>query len=374
VTVFRGLTWDHPRGHAPLAAAAELHAGEIDITWETQPLEGFESTPIPDLARTYDLIVLDHPHLGEAVAAGCLVPVEELLGAEAVARIAAGTIGAAAASYLYDGHSYALPLDAATQVQVLQPALTGDRPAPATWDEVLALADGLPLALSLAGPHALLTFFSICAGIAGGPLVCGPESPVPAEAGLAALDILRQLDALAVAALRDANPIQILEAMARERAAACCPLVYGYVNYARAKGPREPLRFADAPALGSTLGGTGIAITRRCPLSPALAAHLEWLLDPLVQTTFICTHEGQPSARRAWLDPALDESSGGFYSGTLRTTEAAWVRPRFPGYIDFQRRGAELIRDGLAERAPGPRILDRLSALWRAALPTGAVL
>jgi multiple sugar transport system substrate-binding protein len=374
VTAFRALTWDHPRGYAPLAAAAELHAGEIDITWETQPLEGFESAPIPELARAYDLIVLDHPHLGEAVAAGCLVPIEELLGADAVARIAAGTIGAAAASYLYDGHSYALPLDAATQVQVLQPALAGDRPAPATWDEVLELAAELPLALSLAGPHALLTFFSICAGIAPEPLVSGPESPVPAESGLAALDILRQLDAVAVDALRDANPIQILEAMARERAAAFCPLVYGYVNYARARVPREALRFADAPALGSTLGGTGIAITRRCALEPALAAHLEWLLDPVTQTTFIGAHEGQPSARRAWLDATLDESSGGFYSGTLRTTEAAWVRPRFPGYIDFQRRGAEVVRGGLAERAPSPRILDRLNALWRVALPTGAVL
>ena len=160
MTAFRALTWDHPRGCAPLVAAAALHANEIDITWETQPLEGFESTPIPELARDYDLIVLDHPHLGEAVAAGSLVPVAELLGAEAVARIAAGTIGAAAASYLYDGLSYALPLDAATQVQVLQPALVGDRPAPATWDEVLELAAELPLGLSLAGPHAVLTFFS----------------------------------------------------------------------------------------------------------------------------------------------------------------------------------------------------------------------
>jgi len=369
VTAFRGLTWDHPRGYAPLVAAAALHAGEIDITWETQPLEGFESAPVPELARDYDLIVLDHPHLGEAVTAGCLVPVAELIGDKAVARIAAGTIGAAAASYVYDGHSYALPLDAATQVQVLQPALAGDRPAPATWEEVLELAAELPLALSLAGPHAVLTFFSICAGIAGEALLAGPESPVPAAAGEAALEILGRLDASAVGALRDANPIQILEAMARERAAACCPLVFGYVNYARANGAREALRFADAPALGSTLGGTGIAITRRCVLDPALAAHLEWLLDPVVQTTFIGAHDGQPSARRAWFDAALDERSGGFYSGTRRTTEAAWVRPRFPGYVAFQSSAGQIIRDGLAERAPGTRILDRLGALWRAALP-----
>ena len=363
----RGLTWDHPRGRAPLVAAAARCASELDITWDAQPLEGFESTPIPELAMTYDLIVLDHPHLGEAVEAGCLVPVDELLGEGAVDRVAVGAVGASAASYVYDGRCYALPLDAATQVQVLQPALAGDRPAPESWAEVLALAAELPLALSLAGPHALLTYCSICAGLGGEPFE-------PGESREAALALLQELAASAVASLCEANPIQLLEAMARERAAACCPLVYGYVNYALAAAGREALRFADAPELGSTLGGTGIALTQRCPLDPALAGHLAWLLDPATQTTFIPDHQGQPSARAAWSDPALDASSGGFYSATLRTTEAAWVRPRFPGYIEFQSRGSQLIRDGLAERAPGRLLLDRLDALWRASHPTGAVL
>jgi multiple sugar transport system substrate-binding protein len=374
VTAFRGLTWDHPRGFAPLAAAAETCAPAIEIVWDSQPLEGFESTPIPALAETYDLIVLDHPHLGEAVAANCLVPVDELVGAEAVARIAASTVGAAAASYVCRGRSYALPLDAAAQVQVLQPALLGDRPAPATWPEVLALAAEHPLALSLAGPHALLTFFSICAGLGAAPLESGAEAPVPAERGLAALDLLQELAARSVAALHAANPIQLLEAMARSRAAAFCPLVYGYVNYASPAGGREALRFADAPALGSTLGGTGIAVTRRCPLEQPLADHLTWLLDPAVQTTFIAAHAGQPSARAAWADAALDAGSGGFYSGTLRTLEAAWVRPRFAGYIEFQRGASELIRGGLAARTPARPLLDRLAALWRESLPPGAAL
>jgi multiple sugar transport system substrate-binding protein len=295
------------------------------------------------------------------------VPVSDLLGDDAVARIAAATVGPAAASYVYDGQSYALPLDAATQVQALQPALTGDLPAPATWDDVLALAAEQPIALSLAGPHALLTFCSICAGLGASPFEQG-------ESRLAALAIMGELAARSAPSLREANPIQLLEAMARQRAAACCPLVYGYVNYARAADGREALRFADAPALGSTLGGTGIALTRRCRLAPELAGHLAWLLDPATQTTFIPGREGQPSARAAWSDPLLDASSGGFYSGTLRTIEAAWVRPRFPGYVEFQSRGSELIRDGLAAHAPGPRLLDRLDALWRASLPTGALL
>jgi multiple sugar transport system substrate-binding protein len=374
VTAVRGLTWDHPRGYAALAAAAGAATGGLEITWDAQPLAGFEAAPIAELARSYDLIVLDHPHVGEAVAAGCLVPVDELLSDEAVERIAARTVGAAAASYAYGGRTWALPLDAATQVQALQPGLMGDRPAPATWDDVLALAAELPLALSLAGPHALLTFFSICAGLAGGALASTPEAPVPAEAGVAALELLQGLDDAAVDGLRDANPIELLEAMAARRAAACCPLVYGYVNYTRAADGAEALRFADAPLLGSTLGGTGIAVTSRCPRDPALTEQLTWLLDPETQTTFIPRHEGQPSARAAWADAALDARSGGFYSGTRRTTEAAWVRPRFPGYIEFQRLGSQLIRSGLAEREAAHRLFDRLGALWRASLPPGAQL
>jgi multiple sugar transport system substrate-binding protein len=372
VSGVRGLTWDHPRGYAPLAAAACACAGELAISWDTQPLEGFEATPIAELARSYDLIVLDHPHLGEAVADDCLVPVAEVLGAMPLAGIAA--VGASSASYDYDGRAYALPLDAAAQVQVLQPSLLGDRPVPVGWAEVLALAAEHPLALSLAGPHALLTFFSICAGLGARPLAPTDEALVPAERGLEALELMRQLRARSVAALHAANPIELLEAMARERSAACCPLVFGYVTYATGGDGREALTFADAPGLGSTLGGTGIAITRRCPRDPALVAHLTWLLDPATQSGFFPRHQGQPAARAAWEDTVLDASAGGFYSATRHTLEAAWVRPRFPGYSAFQARASDLIRGGLAERVPAARLLDRLGALWRASLPTGAVL
>ena len=223
-------------------------------------------------------------------------------------------------------------------------------------------------------PNSELIFFSICAGLGSEPLACGVDEVVPAELGRAALEVMQRLAVLSVPSLRGANPIELLDAMARTRAAACCPLVYGYVNYATAGDGREALRFADAPALGSTLGGTGIAITQRCPLEPALAQHLAWLLDPATQTSFMGAHEGQPSARESWTDAGLDGRSGGFYSGTLRTTEAAWVRPRFDGFIEFQGRGSELLRAGLAQRTPARTLLERLDALWRASLPTGAVL
>ena len=55
---FQGLTWDHPRGFNALAAAALEIAPRGLLRWVKQPLEGFESHPIADLAARFDLIVL----------------------------------------------------------------------------------------------------------------------------------------------------------------------------------------------------------------------------------------------------------------------------------------------------------------------------
>src|SRR3546814_10398051 len=97
----RGLTWDHPRGYNALAAAAATSA-DCELDWDKQPLEGFEAHPIADLCARYDLVVLDHPHVGEAVAAGCLQPLEAHFGADAIAELGAERLGPSLASYRYE--------------------------------------------------------------------------------------------------------------------------------------------------------------------------------------------------------------------------------------------------------------------------------
>ena len=159
---YLGLTWDHPRGYRALEAAAAADAA-MDLRWERQSLEGFEAHPIADLAQRYDLIVLDHPHLGDAVAAQCLVPLESLFTAEEIAAWAATSVGQSFTSYCYAGKYWALPLDAATQVAAFRPDLLRGEPPPVTWEAVIALAQRRPICLSLAGPHAALTFMSVCA-------------------------------------------------------------------------------------------------------------------------------------------------------------------------------------------------------------------
>jgi multiple sugar transport system substrate-binding protein len=355
---YRGLTWDHPRGYNALAAAAEA-ARDVTITWDKHSLEGFESRSIAEQCALYDLVVLDHPHVGEAVAADCLVPLEDLLTEDELARWGDEAIGASLASYRYAGHHWALPLDAATQVMACRRDFAE---APATWDEVIALAERAPVALSLAGPHAALSFQSVC-----GALDAAPSRDNFSERGIAreAYAILARLTGDATRRVAGLNPIAMLEAMASGDGPMLCPLIYGYVNYSA----RGAIAYADAPRgpggrIGSTLGGTGIAVSRRAKVTPQLLDHLRWLMSDKVQREFIPMHDGQPSLRSAWTDPQVDAAAGGFYSATRVTIEAALVRPRHNHAIAFQIEASALLRAGLLDETPADPVLDAVEAAY----------
>ncbi|WP_076068535.1 ABC transporter substrate-binding protein [Sphingomonas montana] len=356
-TPYRGLTWDHPRGYAALTAAG----GDL-VAWDRHPLEGFESRPIAEQAALYDLVVIDHPHVGEAVAAKCLVPLEDVFPADELTLLGRAAIGPSFASYRYAGRHWALPLDAATQVLAYRPDLAG--PPPATWDAVIALADRAPVALSLAGPHAALSFQSIC-----GALSAGSDRPgdrfVDPDVGREAYAIMARLTGDATRRSIDRNPIAMLEAMAAGDGPALCPLIYGYVNYAAA----GTVRFADAPTgpdgrIGSTLGGTGIAVSRRAAVTPELIDHLRWLMSDAAQRGFIPDHAGQPSLRSAWTDDRVDAAANGFYSATRATITAALVRPRHDGAIVFQTAASGLLRTALIDGAPAGPVLDAVEAAY----------
>jgi multiple sugar transport system substrate-binding protein len=165
------------------------------------------------------------------------------------------------------------------------------------------------------------------------------------------------------------NPISLLQRMTVTDEIAFCPLVYGYVNYSS-----PDLRFSDAPCAapggrhGSTIGGTGIAISARTDITPALTNHVEWLMSANTQRGFIPQHDGQPSNRGAWLDDEVNQASGGFYRSTLATIEDAWVRPRFRGYIPFQSTASAIIRAVIAGHEPVKSGLTRLRAEFTKAI------
>lgn len=364
---YTGLTWDHPRGFNALHAAAQS-SGLIE--WQAQPLEGFESAPIARLCEQYDLVVLDHPHLGEALATNCLKPLDQVFSAADLARIADNSVGPSYASYHMAGHQWALPLDAATQVMVRRAdLLPGSEPR--TWNQVIALAEqGTRVALSLAGPHALLTFLSIAAAIDPDCEQHEVGRWLDRTVAGEAWQILATLAGHVSPATFDLNPIELLKAMARGDEIALCPLVYGYVNYAKAT-LAKPLTFTNAPSLGasglpgSIVGGTGIAVSSRCRINEALRAHLLWLLNEVTQRHFIPAHAGQPSALASWKDAHLNCIWGDFYINTLNTLRYARIRPRHAGFIAFQARAAAWLREALTNGYGTERTLDVLYALFR---------
>ena len=135
----RGMTWDHRRATDPLLQTLPgfraAHPG-IDVIWDKRALHGFEFTPIADLARSHDLIILDHPFAGTIAATGCLLPLDAVLqGAEA------SFIGPSVHRYCHSGHIWAVPVDAACQVAVSRPDLMAGLAAdiPQNWADLLAL-------------------------------------------------------------------------------------------------------------------------------------------------------------------------------------------------------------------------------------------
>ena len=339
---YRGLTWDHPRGYNALAAAADVSGGWLH--WDKQPLEGFESHPIGELAARYDLLVLDHPHIGEAVAQDCLRPLEDFFTPDELARWAAQTIGPAMRSYDWAGGHWALPLDVATQVAVYRPDRVIE--APRSWDDVVRLSERLPVAIAVAGPHAALHFLALCVALGEAP---GGDHLVGDAAAGEALGLMQRLYDRAPKRAANLNPIGLHEAMASDEDIALVPLVYGYADYANPSAGGRRLAFAEAPMgpnghRGSVLGGTGIAISAHAAPDLRLLDHLRHLMQEETQIGFMPAHRGQPSARAAWKDAGVNARYGQAYVSTLETTEGAWVRPRFDGWIAFQAKASALVR------------------------------
>ena len=366
---YRGLTWDHPRGTDALRAAALLawHDGLLDLSWEAQSLEGFESHPIDNLAAQYDLIVMDHPHLGDAIAHDCLVALDTLFDAAELQTWADATIGQTFSSYHMAGHQWALPLDAATQVRICSPE-AAEYPMH-TWADIENLPDSVRVALSLAGPHAALSFFSLCAG-QGEPISTKPDDPLIMNRSAArrSLEIMSAIAARMERRFISMNPISLHEAVAA-RQLDVCPLVYGYASYGRpdqAPG-RQQVRFGDVPkvgdflTLGTTLGGTGICITKRARISPELLAHVRLLMSPTTQVSLFPDNRGQPYHVRAWSDPAVNRAYGGFFQGTRKSLAQAWVRPRWAGYAAYQLELSALIRSALERQDTPDAVIDRIN-------------
>ena len=98
-----------------------------------------------------------------------------------------------------------------------------------------------------------------------------------------------------------------------------------------------------------------------CPHPEQALAYAEFVACPRIQKTLYAQSGGQPSHRAAWLDPILNAATNNFFANTLPTLDAAWVRPRFPGFIQFQDVASKLVHDYLIRGGAEPEVLARMN-------------
>ncbi|MCB8881132.1 extracellular solute-binding protein [Acidisoma cellulosilytica] len=374
--ILRGMTWSHPRGYDPLVTCARLWQQRtgVQIDWDKRSLQDFESYPVEELAARYDLIVIDHPHVGQITAENCLLPLD-MPGRQAEAQaLAAGSVGASYPSYTYAGRQWAFPIDAATQVQAWRPDLLS---APLShWDDVLTLARQGAVLCPLRSPHTLMSLYTLTGNLGAPPVVDGSAPLFAPSLAAVAYDQLAALADLIDPACFDWDPIAVFEAMAAPEARiACAPLIYGYVSYAAAGFRPHRIAFADMPGLGaagpvgSALGGTGIAVSARTQHPEAAIDFAYWVAGAEAQAGLYAEAGGQPGHAAAWDSKAVNEPVGQFYRNTRATLEGAWLRPRHDGYMPFQHEASERLRSGLMQRAPAAAVIADLNALYRSTLP-----
>lgn len=341
----RGITWDHPRGRAPLEASVAEWRGRsgVEVKWEARSLKDFGDAPLERLAAEFDLLVIDHPHAGVAAASGAVLPFEEMVDSAALKALAAEPAGPSYQSYHYAGKQWALPVDAACQVACRRPDLWPEgRALPATWAEVFALGERLRregrfVGIALCPTDTLCSTLTLCAQH-GDPFREAGAEGFPREETLAhVLATLRRLADLAHPGSLGWNPIRLYDHMAICADVVYCPLAFGYTNYARAGGLGSRLGFCDAPGgPGALLGGAGLAISARGAHPREAADYALWLCSADYQKRGYTHAGGQPGHGAAWADATADAMAGGFFSGTRRTLLGASVRPRHVGWPVFQ--------------------------------------
>jgi multiple sugar transport system substrate-binding protein len=155
---------------------------------------------VTGLARQYDLIVIDHPHVGQITAEQCLAALDIPGRDTELADPADNSVGQSFPSYSWRRRQWALAIDAAAQVMAFRADMI--ERAPASWPDLMALGEMGQLVVPMLEPRGLMTYFTLAASL-GTPCATGPGEMIGLEAGIAVYD---RLAALAAHLTRSISP------------------------------------------------------------------------------------------------------------------------------------------------------------------------
>ena len=366
-----GISWNHTRGFLPKVATAqrfhELHP-HIEITWHKRSLQEFADYSLAALARDFDLLVIDHPSIGEGARQGHLRSLTDLIPNAFLADQADNSIGASNASYLYDGKQWALAVDAATPTASWRPDVLDRhrRSVPRTWEELLDLARAGLVAVPGIPVDCLMNLYMLWIDEGEEPFLTAEGMGHP-EAGVEALEALKSLLEACGPQNLQRNPIQTYEAMCARDDIAYCPFAYSYNNYARPGYARVPIEFGGLVSrrklLRSTLGGAGLAISAQSRHPEIGAEYAAFMACASSQRGIYVSSGGQPGHRAAWEDDEANRQTGDFFRKTRSTMEQAYLRPRHDGYIAFQENAEKIVRAFLIGNSTAADCVAELNSL-----------
>jgi len=367
-TTLKGMTWDHPRGLDCLVNSDNLLKEQLGVSvkWSARSLLAFGDQHISEFYADHDLMIIDHPHVPDAVHANAVIALEDVASEADLELLAKTSVGASHDSYIYKGRHWALAIDTAAQVSAYRPDKTAK--GLVFWEDVLAAGrEGLVL-----WPHkpvdAFSTFATLMAQLKH-PL-CSTDEYIDKTVAAHVLTFMIELAKVVPAKCLTMNPIEAAEYLVQTEKEHYSICMYGYTNYSRDSFRSRPIVYDDVPsfdglASGSQLGGAGIAISSATK-NVELAAKVAILLSlPEIQSTTYVDAGGQPGNIAAWKAPHANGITRNFFNNTLRTLERAWVRPRFLGWPDVQYQSSLIIHKILKEKNFSSNDVEEIAATYQ---------
>lgn len=375
-----GIAWDHRRCWGPLDASVAPYGsltGE-EVRWDRRSLYSFGEGDLGSYADRYDLVIYDHPFVGDISRNGWMLDLSPYLSADQRAHFDRDEVGASWRSYAYNGGIWGLPLDTAAQTAAWRQDLLDrhDLSVPTTLAEVRQLAEkGAPKGITVGWPSVptdlMCTLVSIAASTGRRPGHAAGNFIDLSDAK----DVVAELQALAKLAhpkSREWNPIRCLDHMSANDDVAYAPYLFNYVNYSSGT---PKITFGSSPAVSAgqqahtLLGGAGIGISAKCKNPKAAVDYALWLCSPQYQAGDYVKFGGQPGSRAAWTTATCNAITGDFFKGTLAAMDAAYLRPTHAGFVPFFHDATLKLTDVVFEGAPLEPFVDWLNQRYDSIRP-----
>ena len=165
--ILKGMTWDHSRGYDPMVSTAQTYNENnpgTKIIWEKRSLQAFADRPIELMSFDYDLMVIDHPHVGEASRKDLIYELNLADNfKDQLVDLTNASVGLSHQSYNFNDNQYALAIDAAAPVSSYRSDLIENPPS--TFEETIKLAEQSKVIWPIKPVDSISCFNSIAANL-----------------------------------------------------------------------------------------------------------------------------------------------------------------------------------------------------------------